>query len=133
MQITTVGQDRSKSVFQVMPLMRLEMLLCANTPAIAGSAFTRATPCLIGIEAGGTSHHWARELTEVRSALFLAANTIMNGRGQPSSLRSFGARLARKKGRKRALVAMARKLAVVPMPCGPMAPCFCNVEKEALA
>ena len=36
---------------------------------------------------------------EVRSALFLAANTIMNGRGQPSSLRSFGARLARRKGR----------------------------------
>ncbi|MBW4653461.1 MAG: transposase [Kaiparowitsia implicata GSE-PSE-MK54-09C] len=50
---------------------------------------------------------------DVRSALFMAANTIMNGRGQPSSLRSFGARLARRKGRKRALVAVARKLAVV--------------------
>ncbi|MBU1333231.1 MAG: hypothetical protein KJ944_17875 [Alphaproteobacteria bacterium] len=113
-------------------MMRLEMLLCPNTPAIAGSAFTRATPCLIGIEAGGTSHHWARELTEVRSAPFLAANTIMNGRGQPSSLRSFGARLARKKGRKRALVAMAQtcRCAHAMWTDGTL---FCNVEKEALA
>src|SRR3712207_8206128 len=40
---------------------------------------------------------------EVRSALFLAANVIMNGRGKPSRLRSFGARLSRSKGRKRAI------------------------------
>jgi transposase len=70
---------------------------------------------------------------EVRSALFLAANTIMNGRGQPSSLRSFGARLARKKGRKRALVAVARKLAVVLHAMWTDGTLFCNVEKEALA
>lgn len=70
---------------------------------------------------------------EVRSALFLAANTIMNGRGQPSSLRSFGARLARKKGRKRAMVAVARKLAVVLHAMWTDGTLFCNVEKEVLA
>lgn len=70
---------------------------------------------------------------EVRSALFLAANTIINGRGQPSSLRSFGARLARKKGRKRAMVAVARNLAVVLHAMWTDGTMFCNVEKEALA
>jgi len=69
---------------------------------------------------------------EVRSALFLAANTIMNGRGQPSSLRRFGARLARK-GRKRAMVAVARKLAVVLHAMWTDGTLFCKVEKEALA
>ena len=70
---------------------------------------------------------------EVRSALFLAANTILNGRGQTSSLRRFGARLARKKGRKRALVAVARKLAVVLHAMWTDGTMFCNVEKEVLA
>ena len=70
---------------------------------------------------------------EVRSALFLAANTILNGRGQTSSLRRFGARLARKKGRKRALVAVARKLAVVLHAMWTDGTMFCSVEKEVLA
>lgn len=62
---------------------------------------------------------------EVRSALFLAANTIMNGRGQSSPLRKFGARLSRLKGRRRVIVAVARKLSRA---CctrgGPPAPCY---------
>lgn len=56
---------------------------------------------------------------EVRLALFLVANTIMNGRGKPSSLRSFGARLARKD----------RKLAVVLHALWTDGTLFCNVEK----
>jgi transposase len=70
---------------------------------------------------------------EVRSAPFMAANTIMNGRGRPSSLLSFGARLARRKGRKRAMVAVARELAVVLHAMWTDGALFCNVEKEALA
>jgi transposase len=70
---------------------------------------------------------------EVRSALFLAAKTIPNGRGQTSSLRRFGARLARKKGRKRALVAVARKLAVVLHAMWTDGTMFCSFEKEVLA
>jgi len=69
---------------------------------------------------------------EVRSALFLAANTIMNGRGKPSPLRSFGARLSRAKGRKRAIVAVARKLAVVLHTMWTHGTLYCNAE-EALA
>lgn len=69
---------------------------------------------------------------EVRSALFLAANTIMNGRGKSSPLRSFGARLSRSKGRKRAIVAVARKLAVVLHTMWTDGTMYCNAE-EALA
>jgi transposase len=70
---------------------------------------------------------------EVRSALFLAANVIMNRRGKPSALRSFGTRLSRSKGRKRAIVAVARKLAVVLHTMWTDGTLYCSGEKEAIA
>ena len=51
--------------------------------------------------------------TEVRSALYAAANIILTRSTKWSSLKAWGVRLARSKGRKRALVAIARKLAVI--------------------
>jgi transposase len=51
--------------------------------------------------------------TEVRSALYAAANIILTRSAKWSSLKAWGARLARSKGRKRALVAIARRLAVI--------------------
>lgn len=51
--------------------------------------------------------------TEVRSALYAAANIILTRSTKWSSLKAWGTRLARSKGRKRALVATARKLAVI--------------------
>jgi transposase len=70
---------------------------------------------------------------DVRSALFLAANAIMNGRGKSSPLRRFGARLSRAKGRRRALVAVARKLAVVLHTMWTDGTMYCREQKEALA
>lgn len=67
MHVTTVGLDLAKNVFQVhgiaqdgqvafaRPLRRAQML----------PFFQRIEPCLIGMEACGTSHHWARELTKM--------------------------------------------------------------------
>jgi transposase len=66
----------------------------------------------------------------VRTALFLAANTIMNGRGQSSPLRKFGARLSRSKGRRRAIVAVARKLAVVLHTMWTDGTMYCNAAEE---
>lgn len=66
----------------------------------------------------------------VRTALFLAANTIMNGRGQSSPLRKFGARLSRSKGRRRAIVAVARKLAVVLHTMWTDGTMYCNAGEE---
>ena len=51
--------------------------------------------------------------SEVRAALYAAANIIMTRSSKSSTLKAWGNRLARSKGRKRALVAVARKLAVI--------------------
>jgi transposase len=64
MQITTIGLDLAKSIFQVhgidadgqvvvrKKLRRAEVL----------KFFQGLSPCLVGIEACATAHHWAREL-----------------------------------------------------------------------
>ena len=65
-EITTVGLDLAKNVFQVhgidaegavvirRQVRRAQMLLF----------FSRLSPCLIGMEACAGAHHWARELTK---------------------------------------------------------------------
>ncbi|MGH0003476.1 transposase [Pseudovibrio ascidiaceicola] len=50
---------------------------------------------------------------EVRSALYTAANAMLTRCTSGSSIKSWGMRLMRTKGRRRAVVAVARKLAVV--------------------
>ena len=49
----------------------------------------------------------------VRATLYTAANSLLIRTARPSSLKTWGLRLARTKGRRRALVAVARKLAVI--------------------
>ena len=65
MQITTVGLDLAKRIFQL-------HAVDASGDVVVRKAlrrtqvlpfFTKLPPCLIGMEACGTSHHWARELT----------------------------------------------------------------------
>lgn len=65
MTIKTIGLDLAKSVFQahgvdadgatvlVKKLHRKQML----------PFFSKLSPCLIGVEACGTAHHWARTLS----------------------------------------------------------------------
>lgn len=67
MQVTTIGLDLAKNIFQVhgitddgevafnRPLRRAQVL----------AFFKRLEPCLIGIEACSTSHYWARELSRL--------------------------------------------------------------------
>ena len=50
---------------------------------------------------------------DVRSALYAAANAMMMRSVASSEIKSWGLRLMRRKGRRRAVVAVARKLAVV--------------------
>ncbi|WP_116970567.1 IS110 family transposase [Blastomonas sp. UPD001] len=49
----------------------------------------------------------------VRASLFEAAQVLMTRVARPTALRSWALRLAKRRGRKRALVALARKMAVV--------------------
>ena len=67
MQVTTIGLDLAKNVFQVhgitqddevafnRPLRRAQLL----------SFFSKLEPCLIGMEACSSAHHWGRELTDL--------------------------------------------------------------------
>jgi transposase len=67
MQITTVGLDLAKRVFQVHAVDASGGVVVRK--ALRRSQvlpfFTRLPPCLIGMEACGTSHHWARELSRL--------------------------------------------------------------------
>lgn len=67
MQIATVGLDLAKRIFQVHAVdasgeivVRKALLRSQVLPF-----FSKLPSCLVGIEACGTSHHWARELTEL--------------------------------------------------------------------
>lgn len=67
MQITTIGLDLAKRVFQVHAVDASGDVVVRK--ALRRSQvlpfFTKLPPCLIGMEACGTSHHWARELTKL--------------------------------------------------------------------
>lgn len=63
MEITTVGLDLAKRVFQVHEVAAAGgVLRKALRRAQVLPFFAKLPPCLVGIEACGTSHHWAREL-----------------------------------------------------------------------
>lgn len=67
MQVTTIGLDLAKNVFQVHGITKDEEVLF-NRPLRRAQLlpfFSKLEPCLIGMEACSGAHHWARELTEL--------------------------------------------------------------------
>jgi transposase len=62
--ITTIGFDIAKSVFQVHGVDALgKVVLCRQLKRRYVLAFfQKLPPCLVGIEACASSHHWSREL-----------------------------------------------------------------------
>jgi len=67
MTITTIGLDLAKNVFQVHAVDEAGTVVVrkALRRVQVMPFFARLAPCLIGIEACGTSHHWARELQKL--------------------------------------------------------------------
>src|ERR1700738_1309532 len=67
MQITTIGLDIAKNVFQVHGIDANEKVVVRKQLRRSqGIAFFKALPpCLIGMEACATAHYWARELTKL--------------------------------------------------------------------
>jgi transposase len=65
MEITTVGLDLAKTVFQVHAVSGAGEVVVrrALRRAQVIPFFSKLAPCLVGMEACGTSHHWARDLT----------------------------------------------------------------------
>ena len=64
MQITTIGLDIAKNVFQVHGIDVDEKVVVRKQlrRSQVMAFFAALPPCLIGMEACATSHHWAREL-----------------------------------------------------------------------
>jgi transposase len=64
MQVTTVGLDLAKNVFQVHGVTDDGEVIFSRALRRAQllTFFERLDPCLVGIEACSTGHHWAREL-----------------------------------------------------------------------
>ena len=67
MQVTTIGLDIAKNVFQVHGIDANEKVVVRKqlrrSQVIA--FFAALTPCLIGMEACATAHYWARELKKL--------------------------------------------------------------------
>jgi len=64
MKVSTVGLDLAKNVFQVHAIDAAGEVIVrqALRRAQVMAFFGKLEPCLVGIEACGTSHYWAREL-----------------------------------------------------------------------
>ena len=67
MQITTIGLDIAKHVFQIHGIDAAEKVIVRKRLRRGQVlAFFKALPsCLIGMEACATAHYWARELTKL--------------------------------------------------------------------
>ena len=65
MQVSTIGLDLAKQVFQVHGVDAAGVAVLKRRlrrPKVV-SFFSTLPRCLIGIEACATAHHWARELS----------------------------------------------------------------------
>src|ERR1035441_4904272 len=67
MQVTTIGLDLAKNVFQVHGIDATEKVVVRKQlrRGQVMTFFEALAPCLIGMEACATAHHWARELTKL--------------------------------------------------------------------
>jgi len=66
-QITTIGLDLAKNVFQVHGIDAAGTVVVRKQLRRAEVLrfFAALPPCLVGMEACGTAHHWGRELTRL--------------------------------------------------------------------
>jgi transposase len=65
MEVTTIGVDLAKNVFQVHGIAEDDSVVF-NKPLRCAQVlpfFAKLEPCLIGMESCSTAHHWAREFT----------------------------------------------------------------------
>jgi len=75
MNITTIGLDLAKACFQVYGVNAQGKAVTQKKLKRADvmSFFAKLLPCLIGMEACGSAHYWARKLTELGHTVKLMA------------------------------------------------------------
>lgn len=79
MQVTTIGLDLAKNIFQVHGITEDGEVVFNRTVRRAQllAFFEELPPCLVGMEACGSSHHWARQLTKLgHDARLIPANYV---------------------------------------------------------
>ena len=80
-QVVTIGLDIAKSVFQVHGIDAEGGVVIRQklTRARLLKFFGKLGPCLVGIEACGTSHQWARELIGLGHDVRLMPPRVLSG------------------------------------------------------
>ena len=65
MEITTIGLDLAKSVFQLHAVDATGAVVWRKKlrRSVLVQELARVPPCLVGIEACATAHYWAREIS----------------------------------------------------------------------
>ena len=71
--VTTIGLDIAKSVFQVHGIGAEDKVIIRQQlkRRYVLAFFEKLPPCLVGIEASASSHHWSRELKAVCTENFI--------------------------------------------------------------
>ena len=81
MQVSTIGIDLAKNVFQVHGVDaqgKVVMTRQLRRKQVT-QFFSKLPPCLVGMEACATSHHWARELSEFGHTVRLIPPSYVKG------------------------------------------------------
>lgn len=67
MEVTTVGLDLAKNIFQIHAVDKKGKCVLKKRLKRKSllSFFANLSPCLVGMEASGSAHYWARELTRL--------------------------------------------------------------------
>jgi len=81
MQITTIGLDIAKNVFQVHGIDASEKVVVRKQLRRSHvlAFFKALPPCLVGMEACATAHYWARELTKLGHQVRLMPAKVADG------------------------------------------------------
>ena len=79
MQITTIGFDIAKNVFQIHGIDAAEKVVIRKQLRRGQvlKFFAALPPCLVGMEACATAHYWARELTKLGHETDSPAHKVM--------------------------------------------------------
>src|ERR1700742_3213645 len=81
MQIRTIGVDLAKNVFQVHGVDSAGKVVITRQLRRKQviEFFSKIPPCLVGMEACGTAHHWAREVSKLGHTVRLMPPSYVKG------------------------------------------------------
>jgi len=81
MQISTIGVDLAKNVFQIHGVDKDGKVVISRQlrRKQVVEFFSKIPPCLVGMEACGTAHYWARELTRLGHTVRMMPPSYVKG------------------------------------------------------